>query len=93
MTKTPEELTEDWKAGELEYCLLYTSICQEFGCAVSDLESSRRGRPYVQAKSVAIRFLRLAGLSSTQVGAILDKDHSTVVHAEDVYKRQILIWI
>lgn len=64
------------------YYPFFQKICQEFGCAVSDLESSRRGRPYVQAKSVAIRFLRLAGLSYPQVGAILDRDHSTVMHAD-----------
>lgn len=64
------------------YYPFFQKICQEFGCAVSDLESSRRGRPYVQAKRVAIRFLRLAGLSYPQVGAMLGKDHSTVMHAD-----------
>lgn len=68
--------------GSSAYYPFFQKICQGFGCSVSDLESSRRGRPYVQAKSVAIRFLRLAGLSYQQVGRMLGKDHSTVMHAD-----------
>lgn len=63
------------------YYPFFQEICREFSCNISDLESKRRGRNYVRAKSVCCRFLRLIGYSYPQTGKVLDKDHSSVMHA------------
>lgn len=58
---------------------LLTKIAKDFGYSLSDFEK-RRFRQIADAKRVAYYTLRICGLSTTQIGYVMDKDHSSVLN-------------
>lgn len=64
------------------YFPMIEEICGHYGLPLGCLCSKRRARGEVDAKSTVVRFFRLCGYSYPRIGAILEKDHSTIMHAD-----------
>lgn len=61
---------------------LIKRICESFNVSKKELMSKRRFRPFVDARNVGMYILhKHYNLSSTAVGKVFGKDHSTVLHA------------
>lgn len=58
---------------------LIKKIADDFGISLDDFEK-RRFKKIADAKRVAFYTLRLNGLSTTQIGNVMGKDHSSVVN-------------
>lgn len=58
---------------------LIEKIADDFGIVLNDFEK-RRFQKVADAKRVAYYTLRLIGLSTTQIGYVMDKDHSSVLN-------------
>ena len=58
---------------------LIKKIADDFGISLDDFEK-RRFKKIADAKRVAFYTLRLTGLSTTQIGVVMGKDHSSVVN-------------
>lgn len=54
---------------------------REFHTTPGAIRSRSRARNVLDGRTVAITVCRLAGLSSTQIGRALDRDHSTVLYS------------
>jgi len=56
------------------------SVAERHAVLVSDLLSASRCRPTVEARQAAYMDLRSAGIRVSEIGRIMGKDHSTVLH-------------
>lgn len=54
-------------------------------CTVDDIRGRNKARHYVKARQVVCAVLRERGLSFTQIGTWLNRDHSTIMHAIDAF--------
>lgn len=54
-------------------------VCVKYQVSKNDIFSHRRGKDSVLARKILYKVLSLDGKSSTQIGNILHRDHSTVV--------------
>lgn len=54
-------------------------VCREAGITVDELTGPLRYREYVVARQVLCRLLTDRGLSSTQVGRLIGRDHASVL--------------
>lgn len=61
---------------------LKSTICRVFGINMKQFESKSRRTDIVKARQLAMTILVVDGYTTTAVGRILDKDHSTVVYAK-----------
>jgi chromosomal replication initiation ATPase DnaA len=57
------------------------AICQQHEVALDEVLGRRRTRRIVAARHNVMVALRARGWSTTRIGQILCRDHSTVVHA------------
>ena len=68
--------TEDLRAPER----VLRDVARELGVAVGDVVGPRRSRRFVQIRGAVMRELRAAGLSLPEIGTVLHRDHTTVLH-------------
>jgi len=54
------------------------TVAEEYGFTVADLKGRDRHADIVEARVVAMQMLFLQGLGVTQIGEVLNRDHSTV---------------
>ena len=67
------------------------AVCNEHEVHPDDLLGPSRLRPIVRARQEAMwRLWADLGLSLPQIGGLLDRDHTTVLHAID--KRRLAAW-
>lgn len=70
------ELDHDTTAG-----LILNETADRFRVPVHRILSADRHRDVLDARAVAMAAMRYAGLSSPYIGKVMDRDHSTVLHA------------
>jgi chromosomal replication initiator protein len=57
------------------------NIAEEYGVSVEEITGPRRS-PYIyNARIAAIRDLKSIGMSSVEIGRLLNRDHTTILHA------------
>jgi hypothetical protein len=61
--------------------VLLEETARRFRITVEQIRSTDRRREVVDARAVAMAAMRYAGLSSPYIGKVMDRDHSTVLHA------------
>ena len=63
--------------------------CSTFGVSMEDVLTRKKDRPLFFARMVSAKHLRdLCGLSSLEVGKILNKDHSTILRYLCLYDQE-----
>lgn len=70
------ELDEDTTAG-----VILNETADRFRVPVHRILSADRHRDVLDARAVAMAAMRYAGLSSPYIGRVMDRDHTTVLHA------------
>lgn len=55
-------------------------VCEDWGITMDELKGKKRFNWYVKARKIAAYQLSARGFSSTSIGKILKKDHSTILH-------------
>jgi chromosomal replication initiator protein len=66
------------------------AVAEQFGTTVEMLKHETRVSGIVRARQVAMYLLRRdAELSTTEVGALLNRDHTTVIHGTNQVTRQL----
>lgn len=70
------ELDDESTAG-----LILNETADRFRVPVHRILSADRHRDVLDARAVAMAAMRYAGLSSPYIGKVMDRDHSTVLHA------------
>lgn len=66
------------------YIPFIEGICREFESSIDVLESPCRKKNYVKAKAVVVNFFRQLGFSYNKIGALLNKDHTTIMNADRI---------
>jgi hypothetical protein len=66
-------------------------VAKYYRLTATDLTGARRHLCFTNPRQVAMYIMRLAGFSFTQIGAALNRDHSTVVNAFQKIERRIAI--
>lgn len=61
---------------------LVIQTAQDCGLSLAELRSDSRWRPLVRARQKAIKRARACSYSYWQIGRALNRDHSTIIHAE-----------
>lgn len=63
-------------------------LAEGYGYTVADILSPKRHRHLVFVRNLCVFMLRNKGYSTTEIGRIMNRDHSTIVHAlnKDQYK-------
>lgn len=61
--------------------LLIDAIAQEHGYTVDDIIGKLRFKRVVAVRRLCILALREKGYSTTEIGRIMNRDHSTICHA------------
>lgn len=56
-------------------------VAQEHGYTVHDIIGKSRFKHLVAVRLLCILMLRERGYSTTEIGRLMDRDHSTIVHA------------
>jgi len=56
-------------------------IAQEHGYTVEDILGKSRTKHLVGVRRLCILMLRQKGFSTTEIGRVMGRDHSTIVHA------------
>jgi len=57
------------------------AIAQEHGYTVEDILGKSRLKHLVSVRRLCVLMLRDCGYSTTEIGRLMDRDHSTIVHA------------
>lgn len=57
------------------------TIAQQYGYTVEDMLGKSRLKRVVAVRRLCILMLRGKGYSTTEIGRIMNRDHSTIVHA------------
>ena len=57
------------------------AIAQEHGYTVEDILGPSRLKRLVAVRRLCILMIRDRGFSTTEIGRIMNRDHSTIVHA------------
>jgi chromosomal replication initiation ATPase DnaA len=57
------------------------AIAQDHGYTVADILGPKRRRHLVSVRNLCVAMLRNKGYSTTEIGRIMNRDHSTIVHA------------
>lgn len=57
------------------------NIAQGYGYTVADILGPKRRRHLVSVRNLCVFMLRDKGYSTTEIGRIMNRDHSTIVHA------------
>jgi chromosomal replication initiator protein len=63
-------------------------LAEGYGYTVADILGQKRHRHLVFVRNLCVFMLRNKGYSTTEIGRIMNRDHSTIVHAlnKDQYK-------
>ena len=56
-------------------------LAEGYGYTVADILGQKRYRHLVFVRRLCILMLREKGYSTTEIGRIMNRDHSTIVHA------------
>ena len=70
--------------GPFEWRRLAKSVAGDFGITAQDLLSPKRERRCAHARAVFISLLLDRGWSFAKIGRLLGRDHSTIIHAEQM---------
>lgn len=65
---------------------LIHEVAEKYGVLVSDIMSSSRFQHHVYARQEVYYLLSKSGMSSAQIGRMLDRDHTSVLHGIRVFK-------
>ena len=65
------------------------AIAKLHGYTVEDILSKRKPKPLVAARRECVVKMRGKGYSTTQIGRIMNRDHSTIVHALQMSKAEV----
>jgi chromosomal replication initiator protein len=57
------------------------AIAQQHGYSVEDIIGKSRRKKLVAVRRICVIMLRLQGYSTTEIGRIMNRDHSTICHA------------
>lgn len=72
-----------------EYMNVIEQICIEYGVALHEVMGDSRVHDYVYARQACFYALQKMGLSSTQIGRLMSRDHSTVLYGIRVHKERV----
>ena len=61
-------------------------ICEIINANVFDVKSNRRTRDLTDTRAIISAYLRTRRYTFTQIGKMLNRDHSTIVHAVSIYQ-------
>jgi hypothetical protein len=64
-------------------------VAKYYRLTATDLTGARRHSCFTNPRQVAMYIMRLAGFGFPQIGAALNRDHSTVIHAFQKIERRI----
>lgn len=64
------------------------TIAQEHKFTVDDILGKRRFKPLVKVRRKCVVMLREKGYSTTEIGRIMNRDHSTIVTSLQVSKAE-----
>lgn len=56
-------------------------LAEGYGYTVADILGPKRRRHLVSVRRLCILMLREKGYSTTEIGRVMNRDHSTIVHA------------
>jgi chromosomal replication initiation ATPase DnaA len=56
-------------------------LAEGYGYTVADILGPKRHRHLVFVRNLCVFMLRNKGYSTTEIGRIMNRDHSTIVHA------------
>lgn len=59
-------------------------IAYKYGLTVDDMIGKRKHKMLMNARRECVAMLRAKGLSTPQIGKIMNRDHSTIVHSLQV---------
>lgn len=59
-------------------------IAESYGFTVDDMIGKRKHKMLMKARRECVAMLRAKGLSTPQIGKIMNRDHSTIVHSLQV---------
>jgi chromosomal replication initiation ATPase DnaA len=57
------------------------AIAELYGYTLADILGKRKQRPLVEVRRKCVVRLRSFGYSTTEIGRIMQRDHSTIVHS------------
>jgi chromosomal replication initiation ATPase DnaA len=60
-------------------------IAQEYGYTVEDVLGYSKPKELVKIRRLCVVMLREKGYSTTEIGRIMQRDHSTICHALNMY--------
>jgi len=89
--------TEMQVLGEIEAAQRYSTpfkaierrLCKALNVRAADVYGNRGDRKIVFARqAIAYWALRLTGFSTPQIGRIMNRDHTTIVHAKQAYREK-----
>jgi chromosomal replication initiation ATPase DnaA len=72
-----------------EYMDVIDQICAEYGVSVAEVLGNSRIHDYVYARQACFFALQKVGLSSTQIGRLMNRDHSTVLYGIRTHKERM----
>lgn len=84
---SPEILIEVMRRFHL--FLPLTQICTRYAVSLEEMLGQSRTPTLVRARRECMLFLRELGMSSTEVGKLLGRDHTTVLGAVAAYRREM----
>jgi chromosomal replication initiation ATPase DnaA len=61
------------------------AIAELHGYTLADILGKRKQRPLVEVRRKCVVMLREKGYSTTEIGRIMNRDHSTICHALNMY--------
>lgn len=81
---------ETWPVARGKAHVIIAMVARKAGMTVDEMRSARRNKDIVLARRVAVAvLLRFTRLSLPQVGRLLGRDHTTIMHARDCVARDI----
>lgn len=90
-TGLPEDKKDDFilRIKERDPKLITVAVCEMLGVTLDQLKSNTRKRDVVEARYIAMSLIMIANpeLTLKEVGAMFNRDHSTVVYARDTYNK------
>ncbi len=73
----------------ITYAEIERRACKVFKCKRADIKGNRRNREIVIARQfIAYWAVRRTSLALAQIGRLMDRDHSTVLHSKGVYAKK-----
>ena len=90
-TGLPDEARQDFNQQIKEHDpkLIIAAVCELLDVTKDQLESNTRKRDVVEARYIAMALIMTANpeMMLREVGAMFNRDHSTVIYARDTYNK------